>query len=234
MQGAEDRSVFTVMAFLLAYLTHIPRNGGTLGLVFALYFLPLLIASLRRATLWLYVALINLLLGWTVIGWIVAFLMAILSQSQSYIDFIQRTRMIIEMVRQAEQTGQWDTVRGFMSARLFQRWQSPAQGVNNRGQMPEVINRQITPAHPTNNRGTVRVTESQRAGGTVKTLWLFIRDASAQGGTDGQAVAAVCTNCGAPVDSVETSTCHYCGAALNLGHEWVLDDIRPDIEPLAA
>jgi hypothetical protein len=44
-----------------------------------LYFLPTIVAGLRRSTMTVWVVLINLLAGWTVLGWLVALVMAIAS-----------------------------------------------------------------------------------------------------------------------------------------------------------
>jgi hypothetical protein len=42
----------------------------------SLYFLPSIIATGRHAPHWLTVFLLNLLLGWSFIGWVVAMVMA--------------------------------------------------------------------------------------------------------------------------------------------------------------
>jgi NAD/NADP transhydrogenase beta subunit len=48
-----------------------------LGLVgLALYFLPTIIAATRNTTKLAAVVLVNLLLGWSVIGWVVALVMS--------------------------------------------------------------------------------------------------------------------------------------------------------------
>lgn len=152
------------------------------------------------------------------------------------VNLIERAQMIIDVVRQAEENSQWDMARGFMSARLFSRWQPWAQGlVNNRRPIPQILSRQVAPvdhqSHATHDIGTVRVTESAPTVGTIRTLWVFLRNASARSGQEGSIFAGVCTNCGAPVDPIQNSTCRYCGAGVvNLGPEWLLDDIRPDSE----
>lgn len=46
-------------------------------LIFALYFLPFLIASLRQHKNILAIFLLNLVLGWTFLGWIVALIWAV-------------------------------------------------------------------------------------------------------------------------------------------------------------
>jgi hypothetical protein len=45
--------------------------------VICLYFIPSLIAHRRKATNRSYVYAINLFLGWSFIGWIIAFVMAV-------------------------------------------------------------------------------------------------------------------------------------------------------------
>jgi T4 superinfection immunity protein len=59
----------------------VPHRPGFVNLtaLIVLYFLPTLIAALRRSTMTGWVALINLLAGWTVVGWLVALVMAIAS-----------------------------------------------------------------------------------------------------------------------------------------------------------
>ena len=44
-----------------------------------LYFLPTIIAALRHTHNATGILLLNLFLGWTIVGWVVAFLMAICS-----------------------------------------------------------------------------------------------------------------------------------------------------------
>ena len=51
---------FTILEFLLVVL------------IFAFYFLPTLIAFLRQHKNKLAIFLLNLLLGWTVLGWVVS------------------------------------------------------------------------------------------------------------------------------------------------------------------
>lgn len=74
------------MVLGLAWLrlsTHPARPGSVnlaaLVVLLAFYFLPTIIAFSRRAAARVWVALINLLAGWTVVGWIVALVMAIAS-----------------------------------------------------------------------------------------------------------------------------------------------------------
>jgi len=47
-------------------------------LIFSLYFLPFLIASLRQHKNILAIFLLNLALGWTFFGWIVALIWAVM------------------------------------------------------------------------------------------------------------------------------------------------------------
>jgi len=68
-------------AFLRMGVVHAPYRPGFVNVtgLLVLYFLPTIIAGLRRSTMTVWVALIDLLLGWTVVGWIVALVMAIAS-----------------------------------------------------------------------------------------------------------------------------------------------------------
>jgi len=50
-----------------------------LAVLFALYWLPTMVAVIRRTPSALGVAAINFFLGWTVIGWIVALILALAS-----------------------------------------------------------------------------------------------------------------------------------------------------------
>ena len=47
-------------------------------LIFALYFLPTLVAFLRQHKNKLAIFLLNLLLGWTVLGWVVSLVWSVL------------------------------------------------------------------------------------------------------------------------------------------------------------
>jgi hypothetical protein len=49
----------------------------------ALWLVPIIIAVMRRSHLLVWVILIDLLLGWTVIGWVVAFVMAVMEPKQT-------------------------------------------------------------------------------------------------------------------------------------------------------
>ncbi len=85
MQGAGSGRVTAPMVLaadlLRAGVVHAPYRPGFVNVtgLILLYFLPTIIAGLRRSTMTLWVALIDLLLGWTVVGWIVALVMAIAS-----------------------------------------------------------------------------------------------------------------------------------------------------------
>ena len=50
--------------------------GGIIGL--AIYFLPTIIAAARRKYNLLLILLLNIFLGWTLVGWIVALVLALL------------------------------------------------------------------------------------------------------------------------------------------------------------
>lgn len=57
---------FTILELLLVVL------------IFAIYFLPTLIAFLRRHKNSLAIFLLNLLLGWTVLGWVVSLVWSVI------------------------------------------------------------------------------------------------------------------------------------------------------------
>ncbi len=58
---------FTILELLLAVL------------IFAFYFLPTLIAFLRNHKNKLAIFLLNLLLGWTVLGWVVSLVWSVMN-----------------------------------------------------------------------------------------------------------------------------------------------------------
>ena len=51
-------------------------------LIFAFYFLPSLIAFLRRHKNKIAIFLLNLLLGWTVLGWVVSLVWSVMEQDR--------------------------------------------------------------------------------------------------------------------------------------------------------
>jgi Superinfection immunity protein len=53
-----------------------PAAGGAVSLVLAIYFLPCLVAWWRRSPNGLAIFVMNLFLGWTFIGWVVALVWA--------------------------------------------------------------------------------------------------------------------------------------------------------------
>jgi hypothetical protein len=152
---------------------------------------------------------------------------------------VQRASTIIGAVRDAEQNGQWDMVRPFMSQRFFRRWQPWAQGLQRSGSArPTHLTRQIAIAwvqsEAAYDRVTVRISESSvpPMQPPVNTIWTFLRSAAGRSGHQTQTSAAVCTNCGAPVDATNQPNCRYCGAGVaSLGPEWVLDDVSADTTP---
>ena len=155
------------------------------------------------------------------------------------IAFLQRATTIIGAVRDAEQNGQWGMVRPYMSQRFFRRWQPWAQGLRSSGSArPTNLSRQIAIAsiqsEAAYDRLNVRVGESSvpATQPPVSTLWMFLRSAAGRSGHQSETFAAVWTNCGAPVDATNQSTCRYCGAGVaSLGPEWVLDDVTADTRP---
>ena len=88
MQGAESVRVIVAMVLapdlLRAGVVHAPYHPGFVNVtaLIVVYLLPTIIAGLRRSTMTVWVGLVDLLLGWTVVGWIVALVMAIASPRQ--------------------------------------------------------------------------------------------------------------------------------------------------------
>jgi hypothetical protein len=60
--------------------------------VCAMYWLPTLIAVVRRTPSALGVAVLNFFLGWTVIGWIVALVWALASPPVPQVVYVERSR----------------------------------------------------------------------------------------------------------------------------------------------
>ena len=155
------------------------------------------------------------------------------------IAFIKRAGTIIGATRSAEQNGQWDMARPFMSARFFRRWQPWAAGLRASGvPRPSNVTRQLATASVQSaaayDRVAVRVGEHSMPATQppVSTLWTFLRSAAGRSGQQTESFATVCTNCGAPVDASNQTTCGYCGAGVaSLGPEWVLDDVTADTMP---
>jgi len=157
----------------------------------------------------------------------------------NHMAFLQRVGTIIFGVRDAEQNGQWDMVRPYMSQRFFRRWQPWAQGLGGtRSARPANVSRQIAVAAAQSEAGydrvSVQVAESSVPARQppVSTLWVFLRSAAGRRRHQSETFASVCTNCGAPVDATNQSTCRYCGAGVaSLGPEWILDDVTADTRP---
>jgi len=153
--------------------------------------------------------------------------------------FMQRAVTIIGATRMAEQDGQWDMARPFLSARFFRRWQPWAQGLRASGvPRPSNVSRHLAAASVHSEAAydcvTIRVGERSMPSTQppVSTLWTFLRSAAGRSGQQTASFATVCTNCGAPVDSSNQTSCRYCGAGVaSLGPEWVLDDVTADTTP---
>ena len=163
-----------------------------------------------------------------------------LQQSDPAFDqgaLIDRAATVIETTRDAEENGQWDMARPYMSVRFFRRWSAWAEGLQaSGGSRPSALTRQVAIASvysdAQHDRVTVRVAESspsQPMEPAVTTLWTFLRSAAGRAGQQTESVVTVCTNCGAPVDATNQTTCRYCGAGVaSLGPEWILDDVTAD------
>ena len=61
-----------------------------LSIIFAIYFLPTFIAVHRRHHNRFPIILINILIGWTVIGWIVALIWSAMSTTPTTVTVIQQ------------------------------------------------------------------------------------------------------------------------------------------------
>ena len=62
--------------------------------LFAMYWLPTLIALVRQTPSALGIAMLNFFLGWTVIGWIVALLWALAANTSPQIIVIENGRVV--------------------------------------------------------------------------------------------------------------------------------------------
>lgn len=62
---------------------------GLLLLVFCVYFLPWLVALARRKTGRAQVFIVNLVFGWTFLGWIIALIMAFGSDNVTNVTVVQ-------------------------------------------------------------------------------------------------------------------------------------------------
>ncbi len=60
------------------------------GFGFVLYFLPSIVALIRSKRDTLGIFLLNLFLGWTFIGWIVALVWAVKADSPPVVHYVQR------------------------------------------------------------------------------------------------------------------------------------------------
>ena len=60
-----------------------------LGVIFCIYFAPWLVAMLRRKTGRAQVFIVNLVFGWTFIGWIIALVMAFGSDNVTNVTVVQ-------------------------------------------------------------------------------------------------------------------------------------------------
>jgi len=68
--------VIAVLAGVIPALLHVGEQLALIAILFALYFAPALVAALRHHPSRLGIAVLNLLLGWTFIGWIAALVWA--------------------------------------------------------------------------------------------------------------------------------------------------------------
>jgi hypothetical protein len=74
--------VLSLVGAMNMHLTGLPALIFILVLIL-LYFLPTFIAARRKTSLLVPTILVNIFLGWTVIGWIGALIMSFLGRSRS-------------------------------------------------------------------------------------------------------------------------------------------------------
>lgn len=87
------RYLAIVAAGLAPFAAHAQNSGSSggnalmglffLGTIGFLYFLPLIVAAGRGHTNMLAIGVLNLLLGWTMIGWVVAMVWACTNQTKA-------------------------------------------------------------------------------------------------------------------------------------------------------
>lgn len=53
-------------------------------IVFAIYFIPAIVAGKRNHTQETAITLLNLFLGWTFVGWVIALIWAVMNEKKSY------------------------------------------------------------------------------------------------------------------------------------------------------
>lgn len=63
--------------------THSPVTAGSVAVFLVIYLLPSIIAFVRRVPTRISAVVVNLLLGWTLIGWVIALAMASRSEPTS-------------------------------------------------------------------------------------------------------------------------------------------------------
>ncbi len=62
--------------------------------LFAMYWLPALIAIVRQTPSALGIAMLNFFLGWTVIGWILALIWALAANTSPHVIVIENGRVV--------------------------------------------------------------------------------------------------------------------------------------------
>jgi hypothetical protein len=63
-------------------------------LLFAMYWLPTIVAIVRHASSALGIAALNFFLGWTVIGWILALVWALGAHNRPHVIIIENGRVV--------------------------------------------------------------------------------------------------------------------------------------------
>jgi hypothetical protein len=60
-----------------------PQTNTILGIILGIYFLPTIVAALRHHQQVLAIFLLNLLLGWTLLGWVAALVWCVIRENQN-------------------------------------------------------------------------------------------------------------------------------------------------------
>lgn len=141
---------------------------------------------------------------------------------------------MVETIRLAEASANFEKGRPHMSARFFRRWQAWAEAVKERHvKVPPVITRSLVAlsayTEEAFDQATFRLLEFSHdtRQPTAVTHWTFLRAAAGRRRHRRTSVAIICTSCAAPVESINRSACRYCIAAVApLGPKWIVDDVR--------
>jgi hypothetical protein len=81
-------------ALYYASVLEMPAMMSFILFLIAMYWLPTLIAIVRQTPSALGVAMLNFFLGWTVIGWIMALVLALASHAGPHVIVIENGRVV--------------------------------------------------------------------------------------------------------------------------------------------